>query len=63
MASREVIEARLTRKKGGTEAGKDALKKANSAFADWYGICRRCGEELSGTVKQIMGHRCGEEGS
>lgn len=28
------------------------------AQTDWYATCRYCGEELTGTLKELKAHRC-----
>lgn len=42
-----------------TEA-KQKLAEFNAAQSDWYGVCRKCGASLRGTIKELKAHKCQE---
>ena len=47
----------------GTKEGQEALRERMEALDDWHGKCRRCGEKLYGTLKQLREHVCDGEHS
>jgi hypothetical protein len=43
-----------------SDKARAALNAKNEEFTDWRGKCRRCGAELTGSLKQLREHSCGE---
>lgn len=44
-------------KKMSVEA-KQRLDEANAKATDWWGVCRLCGQKVTGTLKDLMAHKC-----
>ena len=53
------IEAAMVRRLGMSEGGLERLEAANTAATDWRATCHKCGEQLRGSMEQLMEHYCG----
>jgi hypothetical protein len=61
--NRKAFERMMGRNFGMSEATKEKLAKQNAQFNDWYGVCRKCGQSLTGSLEELRkGHSCGKEG-
>lgn len=52
------IEAALNRRLGMSNEASKRLQEFNEAQHDWRGRCRKCGQELKGTLRELKGHTC-----
>lgn len=51
--------AAVKRHAGMSPERREEVKKAHEEFSDWFGVCRHCGETITGTPKELREHRCG----
>ena len=56
---RERIEHGLRATSGMSAEAKEAMDADMAAQSDWQGRCSRCNTVLSGSVEEIMTHKCG----
>lgn len=52
------IEAAMRRTLGMTKEETEALHEVWDAQPDWFAVCRKCGEKLKGSPKDLRAHRC-----
>lgn len=51
--------AGYTRRTAARAKAAERLAVAAETQADWWGICRRCGEKLEGSLAALKEHSCG----
>lgn len=54
------VASRLERAQGMSLDAKARLKAFNESRSDWWGVCKECGAQVSGTLEVLRQHRCGE---
>lgn len=42
-----------------SKEAKEALEKALNSQKDWEATCRKCGQKLTGSLKELKEHSCG----
>lgn len=50
--------ARMMRLHGASPEHRENLRKFLHERLDWYGRCRHCKKDVSGSVEEAMAHRC-----
>ena len=53
------VEAAHSRRTDAREIARQRAAEAAKTQSDWWGRCRRCGEVLEGTLKELKEHACG----
>lgn len=57
---RRAVEAKVGRMRAGPAKARQRLAEAAKTQADWWGLCRKCGTRIEGTIASLKEHTCGE---
>lgn len=55
---KRAVTSKMMRHLGMSEGAKERLDAENRRRTDWWGLCRRCGKRVEGTLDQLRAHTC-----
>lgn len=55
-SSIRALNATLKRRKGMDPEKRKEVRAQNTKMNDWWGVCRHCGQQLEGSLKELLEH-------